>query len=148
MTNFTTQATLWPPVPADLIDDSTKELLDTCGIACEKLEDGRLYLFSDDGPYNGMSFDEAIQQSVELDYVTVLRGIIARSAGRLKALTIEAADTCNGKMLPDAFGGWAMIITTDKTHYLSTFQWVRKMVNELGLDDAIYGEDNHVDDLG
>jgi hypothetical protein len=151
MAEYATQAVIWPPVPADLLDENTKTFLTTCGIQWEKHEDDRLYLFAEDGPYNGMHFAGDDAEPSEVDYVEVLQKMVARSEGRLKALTIEAADTCS-KMRSDGFGGWAMVITVDEAHYLATFQWVREKVTALNLHDDVYGPakqgEGHVDDLG
>jgi hypothetical protein len=155
MADMYTQGVIWPPVPNDLLDDLTKDRLAACGIEWEDAGHDRLYLFASDGPYNGMIYLNNDQEPTEVDYVELLQQLIIRSAGRLKALTIEAADTCS-KMRPDGFGGWAMIITamgcTDDTQYLSTYEWIRTKVKELGLDQDVYGTEkdggSHVDHLG
>lgn len=135
------QGVIWPPIPEDLLDRETKLRLIACGIAWEKTENG-FYLFAEDGPYNGQLFSGDSQDSEEVDYIELLRELIVRSRGRLKALTLEGADACT-KMRPDGFGGFAFIITPDpnETLYISSYQWVREKAEELGLTDAIYGPD-------
>lgn len=62
----------------------------------------------------------------------VLQHIVARSAGRLKYVTVESAFTAS-KMVPDGYGGCVTLITATDITGTSTHQWLTEQLKEQGL---------------
>jgi hypothetical protein len=133
MTDYFTQANIiahGPGCPAGclptaLITLEEIELLDQFGISIDATDDGDYLVAHDDF----LTIADTDDGEVQLD--DVLQAIIKRSDGQVTHITISAAQTAS-KPRPDAYGGFAEVITADGVQYISLYEWIQQQLTPGG----------------
>lgn len=131
MADFYDQAVIQPLIPADLLLDSDRKLLDNFNLTLEDTAAfgvAAVYIYGDE--YGPDFDDEEGNWKNEDDLIQFFQDLIKRSNGRLKWFSIEKAFTAN-RMVPDGFGGAAIFITADNCEYLSTHEWLGGKIKEV-----------------
>lgn len=145
MADYYTAAVMNPFIPKQLVTEDEINILQRFGFRCEPTDQGNaLYFWAEEYCSSGYANPEVasrvfpekkidFEEEVDLcedDLLDLLMGIIQKSEGCLKYISIEAAMTCS-KMCPDGFGGFAMFITADKCENTGTGQWLAQKEDEF-----------------
>lgn len=106
-------------LPTTLLSPEDTWLLDRFGISTEQIDDFT-YLVAD---YSLELIIDTDAGEVQLD--DVLQALIQRSDGQITHITIAAAHTAS-KSRPNAYGGFAEVITADSVEFISLYEWIQR----------------------
>jgi len=133
MANNFAQGTFEPLIPADLLTDSDKNLLEALGVSVDQTKEGFLYLYNENFATSARIInpeDGTVKEIGEDDLHKMFQNLIKRSEGRLQWVSHEQAYT-NDKMRRGEFGGSSVFITADDIQWNSTSSWLERRIHEV-----------------
>jgi len=137
MSNNYAQGTFEPLIPADLLTDSDKKLLEALEVSVDQAKEGFLYLYNENFATSARIInpeDGIVKEVGEDDLYKMFQEIIKRSDGKLPWVSHEQAYT-NDKMRRSEFGGSAVFITADDIQWNSTSSWLERRIHEVESGD-------------
>ncbi|MDD2462463.1 MAG: hypothetical protein PHI97_00535 [Desulfobulbus sp.] len=156
MANYYTRSIIQPEIPAHLLTKFHLAILDAFSIELDEQEreHGKTYyLYAPDSPHFTafdreftedeladcdpviIGFFEVGKELDEDDLIALFQVIIKNSNGELPWISIEQSYNCS-KMLPDGFGGSALLVTADDVQFMSTSQWLEQRIGEVESGDT------------
>jgi hypothetical protein len=122
MTDYNTQATVSPVLPASLFSDAELVSITIASGLDWQREGDDLYFFAD------TFFDEKgeDEQGETVDLLALLQSKLRQlDTSAYPHIVINGACWCS-KMRPDEFGGFAYVITRDDVRHINTWQWLEE----------------------
>jgi len=173
MANNYQQSTVNTLIPIGLVTGLELDLLAAHGYQHE-VDRACYYFFSEDGAYDDMGDGEIIdneadyfnisEKNIETVFINpedsvyfddtnnlkqctstaIFQNIIKRSGGGIPYIEIESAYYCD-KFRQGEFGGFAQVITADKTYEMGTSSFIRDTVKEIKAANQLAKEENNED---